>query len=123
LSDTVHAGVAAGGDVEPAAGRRAEELGGAVHEADGARAETAAAVARGEHAAEAVAAQDEVGAGEAPRRERDRVPGVLEPPRGGREEDDRRGIRDVDPDPHRVNASARGAARLPRGRLRPEGAG
>ena len=82
------AGVAAGGDVEAAARGRAEELRRPVHQADGAGAQAAAAVLRGEHAAEAVAPQHEVGAGEAARRERDGVPGVLQPAHDGREEDD-----------------------------------
>ena len=44
--------------------------------------------ARGEHAAEAVAAQHEVGAGEAARRDRHGVTAVLEAAHDGREEDD-----------------------------------
>jgi len=52
-------------------------------------AQAATPVLRGEHATEPVAAQDEVGAGEAARRERDGVTGVFEPAHDGREEDDR----------------------------------
>ena len=50
-------GMAADGHVEAAARGGAEELGGAVHEADGACAETPAAMTGGEHAAEAVTPQ------------------------------------------------------------------
>ena len=110
------AGVAAAGDVEPAARGGAQELRRPVDQADGARAQAAAAVLRGEHAAEAVAAEDEVGAGEAARRERDGVAGVLEPAHDGREEDDGRRVGDVDPDPHGVGGEPGAAGMSSEGR-------
>ena len=107
------AGVAADGHVVAAARGRADELGGAVHEPHGAGGEAAAAVAAGEHRPEAVAPGQQVGAGEAPRRDRDDVPGILQAPHDGREEDDVRGVGDVDPDPQLVPASPRRCGRLP----------
>ena len=94
-------GVAAGRDVKMPARGRAQQLRGTVQQTDRARTEAAAAMAGGEHSAQAVAPQHEVGVGEAAGRERHGVAGVFEAAHDGREEDDVRGVGDVDPDPHR----------------------
>ncbi len=90
------------GDVEAAAGGGGEQLRRAIDESDGAGAGASAAVLPGEHGDEAQATHRQLGALEAPRRERDDVALVFEPAHDGREEEDVRRVGDVDPDPHAV---------------------